>query len=235
MCPSGPSKVTTMRIQPAVLASLLLSASPFCLLAQAPIPTTPAAAAAPAAATGALQPALDSIKAALATLKLDKWKGGTVRTEAAANAKSIQDDLDSTLPALLKTADSAPGVISQTLPLYRNVDALYDVLLRVYEAARISAPADQIAVLQTATSSVEKSRHTLADRMQDWAAAQEKQITQLQSSLKAQVVPACPAPPVPVPAPAAAAKPAVKKKKPAAATKAPTTTTPPAAPAKPQN
>ncbi len=174
----------------------------------------PAAAAAPAPSE-LLQQAMDTLQQTVGGLKLEKWKGGSVRAEAAANVSSIQKDLDGTLPGLLKDADASPNSLSSLLPVYRNVDALYDVLLRVYEAARVSGPGDQVAALQQAMGSLESGRRSLSERLMATASAQEKQITQLQTTLQAKSAPpVCPvvAPPPP---PAPAKKPAVRKKKPA--------------------
>jgi hypothetical protein len=97
-----------------------------------------AAAVAPAAASAAkspsamMQPGIDAVKQALTAVKVDKWKAaGPVRDETATNIGSIQRDLDATLPGLLTTADGAPDSVTKVFPAYRNVDALYDVLLRV--------------------------------------------------------------------------------------------------------
>jgi hypothetical protein len=225
-----------------ILLITLLSAS-IGYAAQAPTSTAPAQAkpAAPAASSSApaasaapsalpsslLKSSMDSVQQTLGGLKLDKWKGGTVRTEASANIASIQQDLQSTLPSLLATADAAPTSVSKVLPASRNVDALYDVLLRVLVAARVSAPADQVAQLQQAASGFEKARHALDDHLQQASVAQEKQISDLQVSLKtqAQSAPVCP---VVAPPPPATSTPAKKttKKKPAAKPKpAPTTGT----------
>jgi hypothetical protein len=199
-------------------------------------------AATPAAAHGApgqksrpapsslLQPALDSLLQAVGAVQIEKWKKGSVREEATANVGSIQRDLQSTLPALLKEADAASGMVSKVIPVARNIDALYDVVLRVVDAAQIAAPPDQFTRLQAAMTGLEKARHALSDQMQETAAAQEKQIGDLQVALKAQPVPVCPVAPAPAPAPATAKKPAAKKRKPAAkpATTPPAGTTPPA-------
>jgi hypothetical protein len=168
-----------------------------------------------------LQPSLDTLQAALSAVKLDKWKGGNVRTEAGSNISSIQRDLQSTLPPLVKTADAAPRTISSTLPVSRNIDALYDVLLRVVDGARIAAPADQFNQLQDAMTGVEKARHALDDQIQEMVAAEEKQVNDLQVSLKAKVVPVCPVAPPPPPPPAPAKKATPKKKR------KPATTPPP--------
>jgi len=175
--------------------------------------------------SGFLQPSLDTLLKAVNGLQLEKWKKGSVRDEAGSNISSIQRDLQSTLPPLLKEADAAPRSMSKALPVSRNIDALYDVVLRVVDGARIAAPGDQFTQLQGAMTSLEKARHTLSDQMQETAGAQEKQITDLQIAIRAEqskppVV--CPAPAAPASAPAK--KPAVKKRKPAAAKPA---TTPP--------
>jgi hypothetical protein len=183
--------------------------------------------------SGLLQPSLDGLQQAVGGLQLEKWKKGSVRDEAAGNVSSIQKDLQSTLPALLKEADAAQGTVSKVLPVERNINALYDVVLRVVDSARIAAPGDQFAALQNAMNDLEKARHALSDQMQEAAAAQEKQIGSLQVALKTQPVPVCPVAVAPTPAPAPAKKPAVKKRKPAAKPAAKPATTPPAGSATP--
>jgi len=202
-------------------------------------PAQPAAAdAAPAAvpsATEILKPSLDSLQQTVGALQLEKWKKGSIREEASANLNSIQKDLQSTLPGLLASADQAPGTMSKTLPVSRNIAALYDVLLRVVDGARLVAPADQFAQLQQAMTGLEKGRHALDDHMQDRVSVQEKQIGDLQVALKNRPAAVCPVTPPPPP-PAPAKKPVPKKRKPAAkpATTPPATGTQPAPAAKPQ-
>ncbi len=179
-----------------------------------------------------LQPALDTLEQAIGTLKVEKWKGGSVRAEAGTNVSSIMRDLQSTLPPMLKEADAAPGTMSKVLPVSRNVDALYDVVLRVVDSASVSAPGEQLAPLQDAMTGLSKARHALDDRILDMAAAREKQIGDLQVALKTQPVPVCPVAPPPPPPPAPK-KAAPKKKKPKPATPSAATTTQPAPAAKP--
>jgi hypothetical protein len=202
----------------------------------------PDAASAPARKPGSrpsalLQPSLDGLQQAVGGLQLEKWKKGSVRDEAGVNLSSIQRDLQSTLPPLLAEADA--GTMTKVLLVERNIDALYDVLLRVVDGARIAAPGDQFTALQNAQAGLEKARQALSDQIQDAAAAQEKQIGTLQVALKTQPVPVCPVAPPPAPAPTPAKKPAVKKRKPAAkpATTPPagSTTPAPANPPKPSN
>jgi hypothetical protein len=169
-----------------------------------------------------LRPALDVLKTALSQLKIDKWKAsGPVRDEAQQNLGSIQRDVTSTLPALLEAADAAPDSAAKVLPVYRNVEALYDVTLRLVVAARLSAPSDQMSGLDQALARLDDGRRALGDQLQGTADAQDKQVVRLQAALKA--VPP-PQPPAPAPPPPKCPATPVKKR-PAAKPKA---ITPPA-------
>jgi len=199
----------------------------------------PGNAAAPAVAPAAgggqtiaatLQPALDGLHQTMQGLKLDKWKGGGVRGEAERNISSIMKDLEATLPPLVTSADAASASVSAALPVERNLDALYAVVLRVYDAARVAAPGEQVDSVQQAMSGLEGARRLFADRLTTTATAQEKQIGDLQTKLKTQAVPACPAPP-PAPVCPTPKKTVKRKPKPAASTAAPTTPKPATPPA----
>jgi hypothetical protein len=163
------------------------------------------APSAPPAASGLLRPALDQVQQAVGALNVEKWKRGNVRDEARDHISSILRDLHTTLPPLLDTADASPGTISKTLPVSRNIAALYDVLLSVVEAARISGSAGELTPLEQALMSLGNARAALDDRLQGSAAALEKQEIDLRTTLQAReavkcavtsppATPACPAP-----------------------------------------
>ncbi len=191
--------------------------------------TDPPMAAKSTPPSDTLQPSLEILKQAIGTVKVEKWKASpAIRNEAESNAASIQRDLESTLPPLVAAADAAPDSPAKVLPVFRNVDALYDVMLRLVAAGRLAAPNDQMSALDQALSKLSDGRRALGDQLQGTADAQEKQVIRLQAALKA--VP----PPQPPPAPLVCPSPAVKKKakpatkpKPAATTSqtAPATTT----------
>lgn len=170
---------------PLVLATLALFASP-AIYATAQSAPPPAAAAAPSVAPQAsalLQPALNSVVTVLNSLKVDKWKKGSVREEAGQNVASILRDIQNNVPPLVGAADAAPGSISAAMPLVKHLDALYDVLLRVEEASRVAAPGDQAAQLQDALTVFGAARFALDDALQKQAAAQEKQVSDLRAAL----------------------------------------------------
>lgn len=174
-----------------------------------------------------MQPALDTLQQALGTLRPEKWKAsGAERQEAVANISSISQDLQTSLPSLLAAADQAPGSVSQLLPAYRNIEALYDVVLRVSESGNLSAPSQQRAALEEARAKLEDGRRILGERLQAVAVAREKQVHDLQATIRA--IPP-PAPPVVCPSPPAVKKHRTRKK----AVKKPVPA--PAHPANPQN
>jgi hypothetical protein len=222
-----------------LIASAFISQLYPCAAQTAPVAAPGAnavSAFSPVAPSDILRRSLDEVQQTIGNLKLEKWKRGTVRDEAGSNVEAIQRDMQGTLPSLLKEADAAPGSLSKVLPASRNVDALYDVLLHVVEAARVVAPGDQVGELQTTLSDLEKARVRLGNQLQQTAALQEKQMMDLRATVQTQSV-ALKAAATPPPAPKcpAPATPSKKKKRPAA-----TTTTKPAAgtpanpPAKPQ-
>ena len=163
------------------------------------------APSAPPATTALLRPALDQVQQTVGAVNVEKWKKGSVRDEAGDHIRAILRDMHTTLPPLLDTAGASPETISKMLPVSRNIAALYDVLLSVVEAARISGSAEESTRLEQALTSLGSARAALDDRLQVSAAALEKQEIDLRTTLQAReavkcavtpppVTPACPAP-----------------------------------------
>ena len=146
-------------------------------------------------ASSVLSPSLAQLRQSLRGLRVDKWKApGPVREDANSNIVSMTRDLDGTLPGLLATADAAPGVVSRNLPVFRNVDALYDVLLRVVETAELAAPENEAGALRGALASLEDARRSLGDTLQTAAESDEQQIARLREQMRTQAAaPAAPA------------------------------------------
>lgn len=165
------------------------------IAAAQPASSVPAGAPATSGRIAAtLQPSVQLVKEALSTVTVDKWKASSaIKSEADGNLQSVQRDMDQTLPGLVMAADSAPDSAAKALPVFRNVDALYDVMLRLDAAGRLAAPKDQIGALDDALSSIANARRTLGDQLQTNADAQEQRIIKLQQAA---------ARPAPAPAPA---------------------------------
>jgi hypothetical protein len=175
-----------------------------------------------------LQPSIQLVKEALSTVNIDKWKGSSaIKNEADGNLHSVQRDIDETLPALVRAADSTPDSIAKAMPVFRNVDALYDVMLRLDAAGRLAAPKDQVGALDDALASIAKARSALGDQLQANAEAQEQRIIRLQQAANRPTpAPAAPVQCTPPPAPAATKKKRSTKSSKPAATASPSNTAP---------
>jgi hypothetical protein len=170
-----------------------------------------------------VQPALADVQRTVTSLNTARWKApNEVKAAADRNVSSIQRDIVDTLPNLLTQADGATGSVPPAFAVYRNIDALYDVLLRVNQTAFLAAPDSEASAVASALDQLEAARRQLGDTIVASAQDREAQIVKLQAAVKA-----AEAAPPPPPAKTAvvddgpAATPAVKKKKKPAAKPAP--------------
>ena len=159
-----------------------------------------------------VRPALESVGRAGSAVDLNKWKGSNaVREEVDANLASMQKDLQSTLPSLLSAADAAPGSLAASLPVLLNMDALYNVLLRVTIASRNGAPRDENTALEQSAVLLDSARRDLGEAITAAAKAQEKHVADLQATVQQQAATLAAAQQAPPIAPAVVPKPKRKK------------------------
>ncbi len=201
----------------------------------------PQPAAAPVAPTGPLHIATEDVRApadhlgqTLSTLNVAKWKAPQeLKGQTQADIASIQRNVKTTLPELLDAAKADPTKVAPAFAVYRNMSALYDVLLRIAETATLAGPQQDGATLEDERRRIEAARKSLGASILDAATAQDASIASLRSAnteLMAKLA-AVETPPkkVVVNDGPAATTPPKKKKKPV--TPATTPATPPAAPA----
>ena len=220
-----PSRTSSLTVFSAVLFATSLPA-----FAQAPAATT-APVSAPITASSIVQPALSDVQYCISKLNIQRWKAPSeVRNAAQQNAASIQRDLTSTLPPLLSQADASPGVVPPAFSVYRNIDALYDVLLRLNETAVLAAPQNESDALYSSLQKLEASRTQLGDTILRASQDREAQVVKLQAALNAAAAVQAPVTPekTAVVDDGPAAPPTVRKKKKPAAK--PPAAAPPAAP-----
>jgi len=191
-----------------------------------------------------LEASSKNTQADLVKLRIERWKtdNGT-KKQNLANVDSIQRNLQGALPEMIAQLRFAPEDLPTTFKLYRNLDALYDVVGSVVEGTGAFGSKDDFQSLSNDLSSFENTRKQVAQRIETLSSAKEAEIVRLRADLKtAQAkIPAAPPKITVVDDNEAPKKPAVKKKpKPPAnpSTAKPTTgqtQTPPAQPqAKPQ-
>jgi hypothetical protein len=140
---------------------------------------------APAATQPATQPApstvlllaqqIDQIGQTAATdisrLRIDKWKTeGDQKQISQSNAASLQRNLTSALPTLTLGVKNAPNDIASSFKLYRNLNALYDVMKGLAESAGAFGKKEEFEVLSQDLGTLDGYRRSLADYVEQLAA-----------------------------------------------------------------
>ena len=91
-----------------------------------------------------------STQADLSKIHIEKWKAdGNYKRQALGNVDSIQRNLQGALPEIIAQLRNAPEDLPSTFKLYRNLDALYDVLGSVAEGAGAFGSKDDFQSLST--------------------------------------------------------------------------------------
>ena len=180
---------------------LFSSLTPLLCLAAAAVQSGPAISAAPAGGQGTpvsyasvtqlngllsqLEATSKDTQADLVKLRIEHWKADSgYKRQALGNVDSIQRNLQGALPEMLAQLRSSPESLPATFKLYRNLDALYDVLGSVIEGAGAFGSKDDLQSLSNDLSSFEGTRKQLAERIENLSSAKEAEIVRLRTDLK---------------------------------------------------
>lgn len=162
-----------------------------------------------------LETASKATQADLVKLRIEKWKtSGADKKQALGYVDSIQRNLQGALPEMIGQVRNSPEDLPATFKLYRNLDALYDVMNIVAEATSSFGSKDDAQSITNDVSAFEGTRKQLAERIESLSSAKEQQITRLQEELKTAraEIPAAPPKKIVVDDTEPARKPAAKKK-----------------------
>jgi hypothetical protein len=132
-----------------------------------------------------LQQTSQQIQEDLSHLRIEKWKTDpNTKRQSENDVESIQRNLQSALPSMLEELKNSPESTPLTFKIYRNLDALYDVMSSVVESAGAFGGKEEFRSLNTDLGSLEDSRRAFADRMDKIATAKENEIGQLRTALQ---------------------------------------------------
>jgi hypothetical protein len=157
-------------------------------MAQVAAPTAPPpAAVAPAAGAPAPDPLLlqltqlgQTTDADLSHLQVNRWKmDSSGKRQAQGNAEAVQRNLRDALPELILAAQSSPGSVAPQFKLYRNLNALYDVLANVTESAGAYGKKDEYQALAADTQRLDTVRRQLADRLEALTAQHDAELARI--------------------------------------------------------
>jgi len=187
------SKMTLNLIRTPILASLLFSVT--CLSAQitpAPVPYTSVSEL--NGILGPLEQASQATQADLTKLRIDKWKmDSSYKKQVLNNTDSVKRNLGNALPEIVTQLRNSPEDLSATFKLYRNLDALYDVLGNITESAGAFGSKDEFQALSNDLNAIERNRRSLGERLETLTASKESELAQLRNQLK--TLQAAPPPP----------------------------------------
>jgi len=132
-----------------------------------------------------LEQASQATQGDLSKLRIEHWKtDSNTKRQTQADVESIQRNLQGALPAIIAEMRSSPENLPSTFKLYRNLDALYDVMVSVVESAGAFGSKDEFQSLQNDLSSIEKDRHSFADRMDTLAGTKETELSHLRAQVQ---------------------------------------------------
>jgi TolA-binding protein len=133
-----------------------------------------------------LEQASQAAQGDLAKLRIERWKtDANSKKQSEADVQSLQRNLQGALPAIIAELRTSPESLPSTFKLYRNLDALYDVMGSVVESAGAFGSKDEFQALENDLSTVEKSRRTFADRTAALAETKEAEVTRLRAQVQA--------------------------------------------------
>jgi hypothetical protein len=242
-------KTLDWNIMKSLASLILLTLVAITASAQVQSPPPPSSPATDNAINAALFSDLDRLQSTasqantdIAHMHIDKWKadGGT-KQQSQMNANSLQRNLSSALPVLISNVRAAPQDLSAGFNLYRNLNALYDVLASFTEAAGAFGPKNDYDALAQQLDAIDSVRRDLGDRVAGLATQTQTEMNQLRAQVhtlqQQAAVPAEPPKKVVVDNADTGKKPVHKKKPAASSTSQPNagvSAPPPAAPAKSQ-
>jgi hypothetical protein len=143
-----------------------------------------------------LQQAASQTNIDLGHLRIEKWKADSgSKQQSQANADSIQRNLTAALPGLISDVRSAPQDIGAEFRLYRNLDALYDVLASLTEATGAFGSRSDYDLLAQQLGVFDSVRHNLGNSLESLASSSQSELVQLRAQVRTMQQAAAPVPP----------------------------------------
>lgn len=132
-----------------------------------------------------LEQTSQSTQADLSKLRIEHWKvDGNSKKLALSNVESIQRNLQTALPTMIAELRSSPENLNATFRLYRNIDALYDVMVTVVESTGAFGSKDEYQALGNDFGALEDTRRGLANRLDNLTGAKEEEINHLRAQVR---------------------------------------------------
>jgi hypothetical protein len=144
--------------------------------------------------TTSILPDLDRLQAAasqaaiqIAHMRIEKWKvDSESKRQAHRNADSVQRNLTSALPQLIEAVRLAPLDLNAEFKLYRNLNALCDLMGSLTESAGAFGPKSDYAALTEQFQVIALVQRALGDALEGLTASTQSELIQLRNQVRAQ-------------------------------------------------
>ena len=183
------------RILVLTLASIPHLASP--LAAQAAPPATDSVAGVYNVEQAVLIPLDQAVQTAntdITRLRIEKWKTDTSQKQQAQTyANSVQRNITAALPTLVAAVRANPQNLSANFQLYRNLNALYEVMLNLGDSAGAFGAKQDYQAISQDVAALDNARRSLGDYVDRLAIQKDADLARFRSgrgSTSASAVPA---------------------------------------------
>src|SRR5690242_16718367 len=123
------------------------------------------------------------LSADLGKLRIDKWKAdSSTKSQATDNVESIQRNIANALPGLISAVRSAPQSLGANFKLYRNINALYDVLANLAESAGAFGKREEYQVIAPHVAAMDDDRRAYGDFLAQMTASADSRIASYQQA-----------------------------------------------------
>lgn len=164
---------------------------------------SPPVAAAPAQPVPSISPDLDRLQAAaalanndIAQMHIDKWKADSgSKQQAQTNADSLRRNLSTALPGLIDSFRASPQDLTAGFKLYRNLNALFDVLASFTESVGAFGPKNEYEALAQQVMVIDSVRRALGENLEHLTASMQSELIRLRAEVQSQHQAAAAAPP----------------------------------------
>jgi hypothetical protein len=131
----------------------------------------------PSAILSRLEQQSQAITQDLGRLRIDKWKADSAtKQQANSNALSIQRNLTAALPGMIQQVRTNPQNLATNFKLYRNVNALYEVLAILTESAGAFGGNSEYQALGPHVGAIDDIRRSYAELLENMATQQDAQL-----------------------------------------------------------
>ena len=116
-------------------------------------------------------------------LHVEKWKAdSSAKQHANENVASIQRNVTAALPGLVAATRSAPDSLAANFKLYRNLNALYDVVASVGESAGAFGKREEYEAIVPHATALDDLRRDYANALQQMAATADSRLVAAQQA-----------------------------------------------------